>query len=45
MLRGSASKKTEPTGTVSGGTSEISSRRMSRAHWPMKPSPNRSSGG
>ena len=32
MLRGSAVKKTRPTGTVSGGTSVISMRFRSRAH-------------
>ena len=38
-LRGSAWKNTEPTGTVSGGTSATRMRRRSRAHWPTKPSP------
>ncbi len=40
-LRGIALKDTEPTGTKSSFGSLISIRRLSAAHWPIRPSPMR----
>ena len=38
-LRGTTLKSAEPIGTACGGISLMSSRRLSSAHWPTKPSP------